>query len=568
MLDNKELIIIEKKFSYLNLILSGLLILYYMMFWWFHKLNLAPNKVLFSLFLIVIGIDFIFGKLNYLNKESVIKFIRFLELLSVSVLPVSESDFVWNFFIEGFAYFLISIEMMMLYDITELYSRVDLLMINFIPVGISLLIDAFLGKAENFYFFVYLCIILILIVCEVSCYIGLSDLFKKLYEKIANLNNIASTNREQNDELKTAQSRLVTINEQLSMQRFKLENANKEIMRRNEETQLLNNITNNVAKYFEIDKMVEEIGKNIYDYLHCDFSYILVIEKKENEYNILAHSLIYKETSRITDENIKLFEQKYFVDEFINIKKMEIDEYANVKLEYFRGSAIKSAIIYVNNISENQYGIFVLGKNDEKWIKNKQLFFSNLFGQITLAFKNVILYSKMHNMAIKDALTGIYNRQYFNGIIEELAAKFINTDRVLTAVLFDIDKFKRINDAYGHISGDEVISYCGHMAEKYTRDYNAFAVRYGGEEFVMIFPDRETKEVLAICSEMHKEIRNRVFNFNENKVKINISVGIASYPKNCNNPAELINLADLAMYFSKENGRGRITVYIDEISSN
>ena len=167
----------------------------------------------------------------------------------------------------------------------------------------------------------------------------------------------------------------------------------------------------------------------------------------------------------------------------------------------------------------------------------------------------------MHTMAVKDALTGIYNRQYFNGIYSELKYGEFDKERILTVVLFDIDKFKKINDTYGHVFGDEVIRYCGHMALKYSKGTNSFAVRYGGEEFVMVFPDKTTKEVLEICQNMHNEIKSKTFSINEVEVHINISLGIASYPENCDTIDNLTNSADMAMYVSKKNGRGRITIY-------
>lgn len=182
-----------------------------------------------------------------------------------------------------------------------------------------------------------------------------------------------------------------------------------------------------------------------------------------------------------------------------------------------------------------------------------------------MAFNNVILYSRMHTMAVKDALTGIYNRQYFNSIYNEFMKQCREHNRTITVVLFDIDKFKNINDTYGHVFGDEVISYCGKTAAQYTNLKENFAVRYGGEEFVMIFPDHNITKVFEICQNMHETIKQKVFDLKGEKIHINVSIGIASYPECCQNPEELVNLADKAMYYSKEHGRGRITVYSKEL---
>ena len=216
-------------------------------------------------------------------------------------------------------------------------------------------------------------------------------------------------------------------------------------------------------------------------------------------------------------------------------------------------------------INENSMGLYLLGSINENAFLNNQNFLKSLFNHISLAINNAILYSRMHTMATKDGLTGIYNRRYFNSIYQSIIHRCTSNQSPLTIILFDIDKFKGINDTYGHIFGDKVIRYCGQTALRYGRKYNGLPGRYGGEEFIIVFPKKNTAVVNAVMEEMHTEIKTHIFNIEEKQISINISIGIASYPENCRNTDELLNAADSAMYVSKKNGRGRITLYNQDI---
>lgn len=170
------------------------------------------------------------------------------------------------------------------------------------------------------------------------------------------------------------------------------------------------------------------------------------------------------------------------------------------------------------------------------------------------------MYAKVQDMATKDALTTIYNRRYFNSIYPEYSGRAVASSTDLTVVLFDIDRFKLINDNYGHIFGDKVIKYCGRLAGEYAKRHNGIAVRYGGEEFVICFLDKKIEEVNKIIKEFHEELKHHEFDFEDKKININVSIGITSYPDICSNISDLLNRADLTMYESKQNGRGRITI--------
>ena len=98
------------------------------------------------------------------------------------------------------------------------------------------------------------------------------------------------------------------------------------------------------------------------------------------------------------------------------------------------------------------------------------------------------------------------------------------------------------------------------IGKKYADMYNGFTCRYGGEEFLLVLPDYDEEMALPVLEAFHEEIRNSVVEFNEYKISVNVCIGLTSYPNICQDSKLLVSRADKAMYYGKENGRGRLIV--------
>ena len=568
MFENKETIEIEKISSYFNLLIAGVLIIYYLLFGVFGIEEFRPNDIVFALSLFVLGLDFIIGSFDYFKSDVVIKIIKYLELQMFTIFAFNSNGFVTNIFIAAMMYFLISFQVLILFDITEIYSRIEVVAFNSIPIAIAQFSQVFFNNNFDEASLIYICAIGIFIICEISLSNSLSVIFDKLYKKIFDLNGALTINQEENDSMKNTQEKLVQVNEQLSLQRFKLEKANEQILKNSEEDKLLNLINKDLSIIDDLYSLVHKICKNIMTHMKTDICYIGILNNEDFSEKSYIKTYDYTKNSNINEENISFFEKSDFVRKYVEEDEKIIDNvYSHLKYEWCKDSEIQSSILSSVKIGESHSAVYIIGSVDENAYTENRIFINNLFSQITLIINNVLLYKKMHDMAVKDALTGIYNRQYFNSMFTSLLEKTVSEKREFTVVLFDIDKFKSINDTYGHIFGDEVIKYCGQSALKYSESNDGFAVRYGGEEFVMIFPNKNVKSVLKICKAMHEEIKKKVFYPEGSGVNINVSIGIASYPENCLKAKEILELADKAMYYSKKNGRGRITVYSDEVNN-
>ncbi len=155
----------------------------------------------------------------------------------------------------------------------------------------------------------------------------------------------------------------------------------------------------------------------------------------------------------------------------------------------------------------------------------------------------------------QDILTGLYNRRYLQQVTEE-NSRILNTWPIIGVIYIDLDDFKPVNDNYGHEVGDAILKAVSYKIKGCVR-YDDIVFRLGGDEFLILLnltnisDKRETLK--TICKKMHLEV-SRPIKTHEHEIMIGLSAGCALYPENGGSLTELINLADRAMYTSKESG--------------
>jgi len=171
--------------------------------------------------------------------------------------------------------------------------------------------------------------------------------------------------------------------------------------------------------------------------------------------------------------------------------------------------------------------------------------------QLSLAWQRANLYERVKELSIRDGLTGLYNHRHF----QELLGQEIDKQNELILLFFDIDHFKKINDTYGHQAGDEVLNFLGRLVSQ-----TGYAARYGGEEFAIILPGCTIKKGAEIAVRLKDHLKKSEIKFNQIRIKITISIGIAHYPRDAKTRIELIEKADKALYVAKETGRDRIVI--------
>lgn len=167
---------------------------------------------------------------------------------------------------------------------------------------------------------------------------------------------------------------------------------------------------------------------------------------------------------------------------------------------------------------------------------------------------------KEDELALYDELTGIYNRRGFNKYLTALTQEANQKNENLLLMVMDIDHFKYANDKYGHLCGDEIIKTSAKLLRKSVRDVD-IVCRYGGDEFVILFPRANKDIVHQIAERIRKSIYDHKFNFADVKeeIRVSVSIGYASFPNEAPTAKELFMQADKALYASKDLGRNRVS---------
>lgn len=166
--------------------------------------------------------------------------------------------------------------------------------------------------------------------------------------------------------------------------------------------------------------------------------------------------------------------------------------------------------------------------------------------------------TQLRKLALRDGLTGLLNRRYWEECLEREFARHIRYQSPASLVMFDIDHFKHFNDTYGHQLGDEVIREVSRMTKEFARETD-FAGRYGGEEFVVLLPDTPLDGAMQFAERLRGAVERLTIEHADEILKVTISLGVAELSDHMAAHPQLIEAADKALYQSKEQGRNCIT---------
>ncbi|GMR16124.1 MAG: hypothetical protein BMS9Abin31_0432 [Gammaproteobacteria bacterium] len=156
-----------------------------------------------------------------------------------------------------------------------------------------------------------------------------------------------------------------------------------------------------------------------------------------------------------------------------------------------------------------------------------------------------------------DTLTRVANRNTLQQSINHLHNDYKYKGKTYSILMLDIDRFKLINDQYGHKSGDQLLQLVAERLQFLIRDKDNIG-RWGGEEFLCILPDADINTACKIANRLCQSMAEKPFMLDDQKVPITISIGVSNFPEDGSNPEELFRVADTTLYQAKQNGRNRI----------
>jgi len=211
---------------------------------------------------------------------------------------------------------------------------------------------------------------------------------------------------------------------------------------------------------------------------------------------------------------------------------------------------------------ESTNGIFYNGKKfTEKFLDNGDKIQIGISTVLKFSYKDELeekMQKKLYDSAVKDGLTRIYNKRYFEDKFKAEFEYYKKTNGVFSLLAFDIDHFKKVNDTYGHAAGDYVLSTMAGVISATIRENDTFA-RTGGEEFSLIFKDVNELKGQKMADRVRKLVEGTNFIYNDTKIPISISIGIATLNyTSFDKPLDMVESADQFLYKAKQNGRNRV----------
>ncbi len=334
------------------------------------------------------------------------------------------------------------------------------------------------------------------------------------------------------------------------------------------------------------------------DSIHRAKSYLSVFKSSESLGNIIGMMSVlenyrqFRSREELFEKFQEYLEEKYLIDGFMVIqfdtKSEKMHELDNMKTWLAEDSEIYGLIAgFASEENHRRLGInwkqlpsyllrvgFQLGVRDDQefWctftvnefiaqeISIKHIDYFLQFMRNAFDYQiNIDKMDMMESLVHADDVTGLYNQRKLTIDLDDEIAKSKESGEPFSIIFLDIDDFKKINDGHGHIIGSLLLAELANVLKKVVRETD-YLYRYGGDEFVIIFPEASSENVKPIAGRLLKAVQKQSFLRSSHKVdiKLSISIGVAEYPGDAHNRVDIIKMADKMMYEAKKAGKGQI----------
>lgn len=220
---------------------------------------------------------------------------------------------------------------------------------------------------------------------------------------------------------------------------------------------------------------------------------------------------------------------------------------------------IRSAIVAPLILEEEAIGVISLDSTQTSAFTNGHLRLLQTFATTAAAaIQNATLHAEMQELATTDTLTNLLNRHGFFDLGRREVERSYRFGRKASAVMFDIDHFKRVNDEYGHAIGDEILAMLAQRCRGELRAVDLLG-RYGGEEFIALLAETSLGRAYSVAERLRLVVSEEPFETSAGNIVITVSLGVAELGNTCSSLRELIDCADKALYEAKKAGRNRVS---------
>jgi len=296
---------------------------------------------------------------------------------------------------------------------------------------------------------------------------------------------------------------------------------------------------------------------------------ILAVESSDNDYN-LVHNLLQN------TPNIQLVRSKTIREAFELLKKSVFhlilldfqlpDGNSFDMLSKMSREKIDTPVVIITGKGNELISSQLIQAGAYDYLPKSRVTIKSLSRTIFNALEKAKLkrqlketYDRLTEMSTRDELTGLYNRRFFIESLERETSRALRYGTDLNVCMLDLDHFKKINDSYGHLSGDHVLSETARLLQQSIRKSD-IPCRYGGEEFAIIFPQLDADNARTASEKLRNIVAEHTFNYDSYHMSLTLSIGIASVKGKTATAIQLIKEADRALYQAKNQGRNRTVI--------
>lgn len=306
--------------------------------------------------------------------------------------------------------------------------------------------------------------------------------------------------------------------------------------------QTLSYATRLLASEKDLDRLVENSVDILSDFGHSKKVEFLTLDEEDPNTAILLGLL---DNGIITQPKTKISLKKANLENVITIKRPEM-----IKKE--KGDIIYLPLIGAGN---NTLGLLVLHVHDHQkpeYIELRSLIILTTIIAVSLE------YTLSARLAMFDSLTGLYIRRQMNFHLEHEIARIKRYGGEFAVAMLDIDHFKRLNDTYGHLFGDQVLLELSYLIRSTIRQNVDIPCRYGGEEFIIILPTSNAKKAYEMTERLRSLCEHHEFLYKDKPISVTFSAGVIVVNNPDTSPKEIISRVDKLLYYAKEHGRNQV----------
>ncbi|HEX6467327.1 MAG TPA: sensor domain-containing diguanylate cyclase [Terriglobales bacterium] len=195
----------------------------------------------------------------------------------------------------------------------------------------------------------------------------------------------------------------------------------------------------------------------------------------------------------------------------------------------------------------------------ESFTDNEMFFLHALCDYAAIAIENARAVEKIQELTITDDCTGLYNARHLYKTLEAEVYRSHRFGYEFSVLFIDLDRFKKVNDTYGHLVGSKLLTEIGFKVKSQLRLID-YAFRYGGDEFVVLLPQTNKDAAMVVAKRLRDILRNTIFTIEDIPLNIRASMGLACYPEDAKSAHEIIRQADEMMYMVKNSSRDNIAI--------